>query len=613
MRIRNCTIIMQLFKRKLCEGILQQTCMERKNMKIYKKLMKLMNKTQKKQMVKLLVLMLIGAILEAVSIGLVIPVVTMILTPGSMEKYGEKYPIIQKFYDTFHITTATQLTVIVMVALIFAFVCKNLFLFYQQKKMYHFVYTNQFYTAQRLLKSYIKKEYEYFLNADTATIQRSIAGDVNNMYGLILALLQVISEGIVFAVLAAVLFIMDPMMTIVIATLLLVTLIVIKKIIKPIMNRTGKENQDYGASMYQWISQAVCGIKEVKVAGKEQYFVNEYMKQGRGFVNAMERLNLFSSAPKLLIETVCIAGMVAYMLILVLNGVEMTSMLSMIAAFATAAVRLMPSASRINNQMTQIAYCEPFFMNVSDNLVEDISEENVDMSYAKEAEDKLPVTKEIGLNDITYSYPNSEKLIFDHANLKIKVGTSIGIVGGSGAGKTTVVDILLGLLKLKGGTITADGVNVLEHYREWLKNIGYIPQMITLLNADIRQNVAFGVPEEEIDEEKLWHALKEAQLDEFVKSLPDGVYTGVGERGIRISGGQRQRIGIARALYNDPELLILDEATSALDNETEAAIMDAINRLHGRKTLVIIAHRLQTIEKCDMVYRVQDGKIEQER
>ena len=176
-----------------------------------------------------------------------------------------------------------------------------------------------------------------------------------------------------------------------------------------------------------------------------------------------------------------------------------------------------------------------------------------------------------------------------------------------------MVDILLGLLNLKGGTITADGVNVLEHYREWLKNIGYIPQMITLLNADIRQNVAFGVPEDEIDEEKLWHALKEAQLDEFVKSLPDGVYTGVGERGIRISGGQRQRIGIARALYNDPELLILDEATSALDNETEAAIMDAINRLHGKKTLVIIAHRLQTIEKCDMVYRVEDGKIEQER
>lgn len=582
-------------------------------MKIYKKLMKLMNRKQKKQMGSLLVMMLIGAILEALSIGLVIPVVTVILTPGTMEKYGQKYPFIGKVFDVFHITSDTQLAVFVMLALILAFVCKNLFLFFQQKKMYHFVYTNQFYTAERLLKSYIRRDYEFFLNADTAIIQRSIAADVNNMYGLILAALQVVSESIVFLTLGVVLLLMDPMMTVVIGCLLVITLIVIKKIIKPIMNRTGKENQDYGASMYQWISQAVCGIKEVKVAGRERYFVEEYMRQGKGFVNAMERLNLFSSTPKLLIETVCIAGMVAYMLILVIAGVDMTSMISILAAFATAAVRLMPSASRINNQLTQIAYCEPFFMNVSDNLVDDIKEENVDMSFAVEAKEKLPVTKEIKLNNISYAYPNTDKYIFNQANLTIKVGTSIGIVGGSGAGKTTVVDILLGLLNLKEGTITADGVNVMEHYREWLKNIGYIPQMITLLNADIRQNVAFGVPEEEIDEEKLWYALKEAQLDEFVKGLPEGVYTGVGERGIRISGGQRQRIGIARALYNSPELLILDEATSALDNETEAAIMEAINRLHGKKTLVIIAHRLQTIEKCDMVYRVEDGKIVKER
>ena len=193
------------------------------------------------------------------------------------------------------------------------------------------------------------------------------------------------------------------------------------------------------------------------------------------------------------------------------------------------------------------------------------------------------------------------------------IGKSIGIVGTSGAGKTTIIDILLGLLKLQGGSVLADDVNIQEHYREWLANVGYIPQMIFLLDADIRKNVAFGVPEDEIDDEKLWYALQEAQLDAFVKTLPEGVNTGIGERGIRLSGGQRQRIGIARALYNDPELLILDEATSALDNDTEAAIMESINRLHGKKTLVIIAHRLQTIEKCDMVFRVENGKIERDR
>ena len=578
-------------------------------MRIYKKLMKLMNRKQKRQMAVLVFLMLIGAVLESASITLVVPVIQVVLTPEAIEGEG----IVADLYHGLHMQSITQFTVIVMAALILAFVLKNLFLFFMQKRLYHFVYTNQFYTAQRLLRSYIKKDYEYFLNADTATIQRSIAADVNNMYALILALLQVMSEAIVFVTLGVILLKLDALMTVVIASLLVLTLIVIKKVIKPIMNRTGKENQDYGASMYQWIAQAVTGIKEVKVTGKEQYFIDEYMKHGEGFIKAMERFCLFSNSPKLLIETVCIAGMVAYMLCMILAGNNVGDMLPVLGAFAVAAMRLMPSASRINNQLTQMAYCEPFFMNVSDNLVEDISEENTDLSYAVDAKEKLPVTREITLRDITYAYPNTEKLIFDHADLTIKVGSSIGIVGGSGAGKTTVVDIILGLLKLKSGTICADGVNVMEHYREWLKNIGYIPQMISLLDADIRKNVAFGVKEEEIDEEKLWYALKEAQLDDFVNSLPDKEYTGVGERGIRISGGQRQRIGIARALYNDPEVLILDEATSALDNDTEAAIMDSINRLHGRKTMIIIAHRLQTIEKCDEVYRVENGKITRDR
>jgi ABC-type multidrug transport system fused ATPase/permease subunit len=288
-------------------------------------------------------------------------------------------------------------------------------------------------------------------------------------------------------------------------------------------------------------------------------------------------------------------------------------MVSLFAAFGIAAMRLLPAASRINNQMTSMAFNEPFFFNVSDNLIEETNEENTDISYAVVAKDKLPVTREVKIDHITYHYPNSDKLIFDDASVSFPIGKSIGIVGSSGAGKTTVIDILLGLLKLQGGRVLADDVDIKTHYREWLANVGYIPQMIFLLDADIRKNVAFGVPEDEIDEEKLWYALKEAQLDEFVKALPEGVNTGIGERGIRLSGGQRQRIGIARALYNDPEVLILDEATSALDNDTEAAIMESINRLHGRKTLIIIAHRLQTIEKCDMVYRVENGKIKRER
>ena len=578
-------------------------------LKHLKKLRTIMDKKQKRQMMVLVFMMIIGAILETMSISLIIPVVTAVIQPDILEKNA----LVQSVCDCLHIKTTMQFTIIAMVALILIFIGKNLFLFWQHRMMYRFVYTNQFQTAERLLRSYVNRDYEYFLNAETSVIQRSITADINNMYALILAMLQLASEVIVFMALGLTLFVMDPLMTMTLCVLLVVTLIVIKQIIKPIMNRTGKANQDYGARMYEWITQTVAGIKEVKVNAKEQYFIGEYLKQGKGYINAMQTYSMFANTPKLLIEAVCITGMIAYMLVLVLTGADVGNMLPVISAFAMAAVRLMPSASRINNQLTQISFCEPFFLNVSDNLLDDISADKIDLSYAVDAKEKLPVTKEICLKNITYKYPNTEKYIFDHADLTIPVGSAIGIVGGSGAGKTTIVDIILGLLQLEDGEITADGVNVKEHYREWLKNIGYIPQMIALLNADIRKNVAYGIPEEEIDEEKLRHALEEAQLDSFVESLPEKDKTGIGERGIRISGGQRQRIGIARALYEDPEVLILDEATSALDNETEAAIMESINRLHGKKTLIIIAHRLQTIEKCDMVFRVENGKILRER
>lgn len=574
-----------------------------------KKLRVLMDKKQKRQMAGLIIMMIIGAILETMSISLIIPVVTAVIQPDVLDKYE----IVRTVCSFLHITTNVQFTIVSMVAMILVFVAKDAFLFWQYRCMYRFVYRNQFQTAERLLRSYVNKNYEYFLNAETSVIQRSITADINNMYALVLAMLQLASEIIVFISLGIVLFVMDPKMTLTLVVLLVITLVVIKNIIKPIMNRTGKANQDYGARMYEWITETVTGIKEVKVNAKEQYFIGQYLKQGKGYVNAMETYSMFSNTPKLLIEAVCIAGMIAYMLVLVLGGEDVSNMIPIISAFAMAAVRLMPSASRINNQLTQISFCEPFFLNVSDNLLEDISEDKIDLSYAVDAKEKLPVTKEIELRDITYKYPNTDKYIFDHANLTIPVGAAIGIVGGSGAGKTTIVDIILGLLQLEDGEILADGVPVKEHYREWLKNIGYIPQMIALLNTDVRHNIAYGLKEEDIDEQKLQHALTEAQLTEFVEGLPEKEKTGIGERGIRISGGQRQRIGIARALYEDPEVLILDEATSALDNETEAAIMESINRLHGKKTLIIIAHRLQTIEKCDMVFRVENGKIVKER
>lgn len=581
--------------------------------KILKKLNRLLDRKQKRLMVVIIFCMLIGGVLESLSISGIIPVVTILLEPDVIETNI----YLASLYHFLGLTSVNQLMVVMMVALIGAFVLKNLFLFLQNVIQLRFVYTNQFATSRRMMINFMKRPYEYYLNADTAVIQRSITSDVNNMYGLILNLLQLVSEVVVFVCIAAVLLVSDGRMVLFISVLLILVLWLIKVVIKPIMTRAGKENQDYYSGLFKWIEQAVMGIKEIKIANKEQYFINEYAKCGYGYVNAVQKYNLFNSTPRLLIETVCITGLVLYIMLVMQGGTSVEEMLPQLTVFGFAAMRLIPSANRINNHLTNISYFEPFFMGVSDHLQEEIHDENIvydPRAYEKKQEvQKLEIKEEIFLKDITYKYPNTQVLIFDHANMRIPIGAAVGIVGSSGSGKTTVVDILLGLLRLESGEILADGVAVKEHYEEWLKNIGYIPQTIFMLDSTIRSNVAFGYAPQDIDEDRVWAVLKEAQLDEFVRGLPKGLDTSIGERGIRLSGGQRQRIGIARALFEDPEVLVLDEATSALDNDTEAAIMESINRLHGRKTLIIIAHRLQTIEKCDMVYRVENGKVDRER
>jgi ABC-type multidrug transport system fused ATPase/permease subunit len=576
---------------------------------ILKKLNVLLDKKQKQQMAGLMVLMVIGAFLQTAGVGLLVEVVNVVIDPDAVRNSVAA----EWFYEFLGSRDYRSFSITVMVLLILTFVIKNVFLFVQQKLTYAFVYTNQFRTSERMMRNYLRRGYEFYLNADTAVVQRSITSDVNNMYALILALLQMVSDGIVSLFIISYCLLTNGTMTMILAVVLLVLMAVIKSVLKPIMYKAGKDNQDYYSGLFKWISQTVQGIKEIKISCKEQYFVSEYKKCGKGYVDAVQKYSLYNNIPKLLIETACIATMVGYMIFLVATGVSTENMLDVFSTLAAAAFVLLPCVNRINNQINSIAYFEPFFMGVSDNLQDEIAGDKVDMSFATDNDEKLPIREKIELKDITYSYPNSDKLIFDKASLTIPVGSSVGIVGTTGAGKSTVVDILLGLLEVKSGMVCADGKNVKDNYRRWLKNIGYIPQMIFMLDDTIRKNVAFGVPEEEINEDRLWEVLREAQLDEFIKTLPEGLDTGIGERGIRLSGGQRQRISIARALYNDPEVLILDEATSALDNDTEAAIMEAINRLHGKKTLVIIAHRLQTIEKCDMVYRVEDGKVTRER
>ncbi len=588
--------------------------------RIFKKLKNLLDKKQKRQMAGLLVIMTIGALLQTLGVGMLVQVVNVVIDPDAV--MGGR--ITGMIYDLLGFKSFKTFSIFTMSALIFVYIAKNLYLYMQYKLTYSFIYKNQFRTSERMLRNYVRRGYEFFLNADSAVVQRSITSDVNNMYALILSLLTMFSDGVVSLGVIVFCLIKSGLLTVILAAVMLIVMFIVKKVLQPIMRKAGSDNQEYYSGLFKWISQIVLGIKEVKITGREKYFVNRYNEVGKGYVDAVGKYSLYSNTPKLLIETVCVGAMIGYMIVLAAIEAPTGNMISVFATVAAAALVLLPAVNRINNQIGSIAYLEPFFMNVSDNLQDEIGDDKVDLTFANSDIKKLPVEKEISLKGITYAYPGTDKYIFENADIDIKVGESIGIVGASGAGKSTVVDILLGLLIPEKGEIFADGIDItqrdaepgsenMKNYRRFLLNVGYIPQMIYMLDDTIRKNVAFGIETEDIDENRLWEVLKEAQLDEFIKSLPEGLDTAIGERGIRLSGGQRQRIGIARALYHDPEVLILDEATSALDGDTESAIMDSINYFKGKKTLIIIAHRLQTIEGCDHLYRVEEGKITRER
>lgn len=579
---------------------------------IIKKLGLLLNKDQKKKMVIIVFLMLIGAVLETMSVSLVVPLMTALM----QEDFMENNEIVQLVCRMLHIQDTKGFVLLAIGAMILVFIVKDVFLFFEYYVQTRFTCNNRVATQRKLMEVYLNRPYEYFLNASSGEIMRVIKADTAGTFNLLNVTMTFFTEGIVAIALVVAIIIVDPMMAMMIAALLVVVMLIVFLIVKPMLRRAGQDYQYNNAVANMWILQAIEGVKEMKVANKEKFFVEEYTAYSSKAVNSEKTQTVLGTAPRLIIEAVVVSGMLLYIGVMVLNGKDVSTLLPQISAFAVAAVRLLPSANRMSASLNTITFTEPQLDKCIENLR--VADEFVKEDAARQAKkpvatDKLTLEKECGLYQVEFAYPNVEKKVLDKADMVIPVGKSIGIVGTSGAGKTTAVDILLGLLEPQKGKIKTDENDIQSNYDDWLRHLAYIPQTIYMLDGTIRENVAFGFHDEAIDDTEVWRALEEAQMADFVKSLPEGLETSIGERGVRLSGGQRQRIGIARALYTNPELLIFDEATSALDNETEAAIMESINSLHGKKTLIIIAHRLTTIESCDMVYRVENGKIHLEK
>ncbi len=574
---------------------------------IIKKLFSILSKRQKRSVAGLGVMILIGAVLETAGVSMIVPLAQAILDAEALA--DNEYVIM--VCEMLKLKNMNQFVILLLMGVVAIFVIKNAYLLLMNYVQARFVNKNQFSTVSYMMDEYLNRPYEFYLNADIPTVFRTLDSDVPKVFIVLMDFIQLMTEVVVSFCLCIVLVVVDPVMTIMIGVILIGMTLIIVGILKPRLNRLGKENQEVQARMGKWRNQSIFGIKEVKVLHKEDYFVENYSVYAKRGADLNSRYTVFNNMPRLLIETICIGGLLSYMAVCIMLGKELAELAPQIMAFAVAAVRLMPSVNRINTQVTNIAFYGPSVHFVYDNIdFRDYKEERKVSSRSTETRPELEVTGSIALEQITYAYPNTTRLILDKADMVIPVGKSAGIIGPSGAGKTTAVDILMGLLDVQGGRVTCGGREVMENYASWLSHIGYIAQNIYLTDDPIRDNVAFGVNRENIDDKRVWEVLEEAQLKEFVESLPEGLDTSIGERGVRISGGQRQRLGIARALYHNPEILVFDEATSALDTETETAIMEAIDKFHGKKTLIIIAHRLRTIENCDLIFRVENGKIQ---
>lgn len=578
-------------------------------LQIIKKYIILLNEKQKRRIIILVFLMLIGAVLETIGVSLIVPLMTAILN-DNFYRTNQYAVMICRLLDI-HSSKGFMASMLVAVALIF--VIKDSFLLFEYYVQARFVSNNRLRMQQEVMQKIISRPYSFFLNTGSGEVLRRVTDDVSLTFNLLALLLNFYTEMIVSIVVVIAIMVIDPAMACVIMAVLVVELLIIYKVIKPVLRKAGVTRLNATVEANKWILQATSGIKELKVARKEEYFVKQFAYYAKQSVKAEQKKTVLDNAPRLIIEAVTVDVMIAFILILLLRGADAKSLLPQLSAFAFAAVRLLPAANHMSSAMNNIVYFEPALNSLLESFQMLENSDRKDREQSNFEQDDITFMNNIEIENISFAYPDSDMSVLDHANMIIPVGKSIGIVGTSGAGKTTVVDIILGLLKPHSGEVLSDGKNIMSNYDEWLSKVGYIPQMIYMLDDTIRANVAFGIAENEIDDEQIWYALEEAQLKEFVQSLPNGIDTAIGERGVRLSGGQRQRIGIARALYMNPTLLILDEATSALDNETEAAIMESIHALHGKKTLVIIAHRLTTIADCDIVYRVEDGKIVQER
>jgi len=571
-----------------------------------KKLNEIFNKKQKLAFLGLFVIEFIGSLLELLGVSMLIPFMELVMEPTRLTNK----PGVGQIMNVLGISDSRELIMWVVAAMILIYAIKNLYLVFMTYMQQQVINRNRLEMELQMMSYYVRQPYMFHVQHNSSEMQRTILSDVGNVFEVLSNVFLLLSEVLTSTMLIIMLIRTDVTITVVTILLLGIFMLVYFKVFKRRLYEYGRISQYYGAEGIKYINQMFHGVKEIKVYRSENYFINAFASGRRRQISMMKRGAFFQTTPKYFMEMITTCGVLGILFIKLATGASITDLVVQLTVFAMAAYRVLPSANHITSELAFIFNTRASVDLVYDAIHNDHITFEKQLLELKPENQKINQTDELGdveMNHLSFRYPEGKYYILKDASLMIKGGTSVALKGPSGAGKTTTADLILGILEPLEGGITYNGADIRELGKEWYNHVGYIPQSIYLSDDSIRTNVAFGI--EQPDDARVWKALEEAQLKEYVESLPDGLDSMIGENGVRISGGQRQRIGIARALYRNPEILILDEATSALDNETEKAVMESIDYLKGKKTLVIIAHRLSTLQNCDEVYEVKEGKI----
>jgi ATP-binding cassette, subfamily B, bacterial PglK len=563
------------------------------------------------------------SLLDAVGIGLIGPFIGLAVKPETIKNNAW----LSDLYGYLGLNSINQFIALLGLVVVVVFYFKSFLYYHIQSYVLKFCYTQQVWLRLRMLRTYLSLPYTFYLKTNSAHVIQNIGSESANFtYSIAVPLLNSIANAFVLVVLLLLMAKTDLVATVSILGLLVVAIVPFHYFRHKVA-RWGKEGLDANTETIRVINHAIGGLKVTKLIGCEGFFEDQLIAQANKYAKAASLFHSFQQLPRIVIETLLITFVVGFVSLSLILTERSDSLVAVLSIFAIASVRVIPSASQLITCMGVLRNAKPTldriymdlkeleqpesvkYLKMSRNVNSATTLKNGSARFNPSQIRTQSFTDKIVVDKINYCYPQASTNSLTDTCLTIRKGESIAFIGKSGAGKTTLVDVFLGLLIPQSGDIQVDGLSIYNDLRSWQNSIGYIPQSVFLMDDTIERNIAFGMPDSQIDRQKLDNAIELAQLSELVAQLPEGIHTCVGENGVRLSGGQRQRIGIARALYHDQEILVLDEATSALDNETESLISEALQQLGSTKTTIVIAHRLTTIKHCDRVYEMSNGQI----